>query len=307
MSKSSDQHYTVEKIGEGVYAAIARPDGRGICNSGFVDLGGSGLVFDTSLTAASARDLRSQANESLGRAPSLAVNSHWHLDHSLGNSMFSNVPIWGTRRTREIILERRDELLSELTREKLEVGVRELEGRRAETRSPGAFADLEFNLRIYRALLDAVDELNLAPPDHTFETQTSLPGNRGAELLSFGAGHTEADAVLHLRREKILFAGDLVVVGIQPSMGSGNPEGWLSGLDQIERLGAERIVPGHGPVTDVEGIRETRGYVSGVLSAAQSTTGARPPPSIRRWEGSVSLEENLKFTRGWVAALRPPK
>ena len=307
MATPKSPHYTFVEIVDGIHAAIARPDGRGICNSGLVDLGGEALVFDTGLTPTAARDLRAASEGALGHPPSLAANSHWHLDHSLGNQEFSTVPIWGTRRTREILLEKQDQLTAELTREGLEKDIREMEGQREAMRSEGAREDLEFTIQIDRAILSEVGRLKLTPPDHTFETRLSLPGHRRAELVSFGSGHTEADAVLFLPHESVLFAGDLVVVGLQPSMGSGDPDHWLVVLDQIERLGAERIVPGHGPVVSAEGMLEIRGYLTGVLEAAATPSGARLPTALSRWEGSLSLKENLRFAREWIAAHRGRK
>ncbi len=295
------RHYTVEELGEGVHAAIHRPGGFAICNSGIVGLNGGGLVFDTGLTIPSSQELRVLAERSLGRSPSLVANSHWHLDHSLGNQEFARLPIWGTRRTREVQLEMRDELSAELQRSSLEKTLLSLEARR-ESMSPGPpMEDLEFNILIHQALLSSAGRQELHPPSQTFETQLSLPGRKGAQLISFGSGHTEADAILHLSEEKLVFAGDLVCLGIEPSMGSGDPVHWLEVLERIEGLGAERIVPGHGPISAPERIQETRDYVSGVLEAARSPRGSPLPPSIRRWEGSVSLEYNLSFAREWVA------
>ncbi len=302
METSWSEHYTFEVVGEGIHAAIARRQGNSICNSGLVDLGEAALVFDTGLTPDSAKDLSIATRKALGRPPSLVANSHWHLDHTLGNQEFATSPIWGTRRTREILLAKQDQLKAETAREVLEKDIRELESHRAEMRTDGARDDLEFILQINRALLSSAGSARFAPPDHTFETRLALPGSRGAELVSFGSGHTEADAILHLPRDRVVFAGDLVVLGVQPSLGSGDPERWLGVLDQIERLGAERIVPGHGPVTTPAGMQEIRDYVGGVLEAAGASRQATLPAALRRWESSLSLEENLKFTRGWIAA-----
>ena len=304
MSSTDSPHYRIEELGEGIHAAIARPTGFAICNSGVADLGGGGLVFDSGMTPDSARDLNHQATRLLGRPPSLAVTSHRHLDHILGNSEFAQIPIWGTRRTREILLETTDQLLAEVRREQLEKDVAELEGHRGEMRTEAAREDLEFILQINRAALACAGRLKVVPPDHTFETKMTLPGARAAELVSLGSGHTEADAFLFLPREKVLFAGDLVVVGVQPSMGNGDPDHWVEELDQIERMAPERVVPGHGPVTTTDGIRETRAYLSGVLEAARASRGAPLPAALRRWEGSLSLESNLAFARGWVEAHR---
>ena len=300
MQSSDSRHYRFETLAEGVHAAIARPDGFAICNSGIADLVDGSLVFDTGMTPDSARDLRHHATRLLGRSPSVAVTSHRHLDHSLGNSEFRGIPIWGTRKTRELLLETADQLLAELRREQIEKEIAELESHRDAIRTEDGRADLEFTLQIDRAALACVGRFSIVPPDRTFDTRLTLPGPRRAELVSLGHGHTEADAFLFLPNEKLLFAGDLVVVGVQPSMGNGNPEHWIEELDQIERMAPEKVVPGHGPVTGVEGLRETRDYLSAILEAARKPRGASLPRALRRWEGSVTLEGNLAFARTWV-------
>jgi len=301
MLGGSARHYQFEELSEGVHAAIARPDGYAVCNSGLVDLGGGRLVFDTGLTPDSAAELRVEATRILRGPPSVTVSSHRHLDHVIGNSEFATAPIWGTRRTREVMLETKDRLLAEVSREAIEKEISELEGLEGKMTTDDQRSDLAFNLRLDRALLSCAGRITIVPPDHTFDTRLPLPGARKAELVSLGSGHTEADAFLFLPGERLLFAGDLVVLGVQPSLGSGDPEHWIAVLDQLERFGAERIVPGHGGVTNVEGIRETRDYVSGVLKAARAPRGTPLPAGIRRWEGSVTLESNLAFTRDWVA------
>lgn len=294
-------HYDFERLDEGVHAAIARRDGFGVSNSGVVDLGDGALVFDTGLTPISARDLKEGTVGALGRPASVAAISHWHLDHSLGNQEFATVPIWATHRTREILLEQRDALSKELAREQLEKDVRELERLRDRATSDEARTDLEMILGMNHALLASADELRWTPPDRTFETRLALPGTLGAELLSFGSGHTDADALLHLPKEGILFTGDVAVVGVQPSLGSGDPDHWLTVLDQVEDLHVERIVPGHGPVSPAERIGETREYLVAIRKAAEAPAGSELPGPLRRWEGSVSFEENLKFVRSRLA------
>jgi cyclase len=297
-------NYRLQELGDGLWAAIAQRGGRGVSNSALVDLGGAALVFDTGLTPSAARDLAAASEAHLHRPVTLAANSHWHFDHSLGNQAFAGRPIWSTRRTREIMLENRDQRAAELTRTTLEAERRELQARRDTAPTEAARQDAEIYLGMTEAILDELEGLAVVVPDRTFETHVDLPGERGARLLSFGAGHTEADALLYLPRERVLHAGDLVCIGLQPSLGSGDPRHWLTVLDEIDRIGAERIIPGHGPVAGPDGPRETREYVAGILAAAEGPEGGPLPAALRKWEGSLGLEANLTFARAWLARER---
>ena len=53
-----------------------------------MDLGGSTLVIDTTLTPTAAEDLRADAQHLTGRVPNLVVNTHYHNDHIWGNQVF---------------------------------------------------------------------------------------------------------------------------------------------------------------------------------------------------------------------------
>ncbi|MGH2486968.1 MAG: MBL fold metallo-hydrolase, partial [Ktedonobacterales bacterium] len=83
-------------------------------NAGIIDLGGVTLVFDTMMTFAAARDLRAAAERLTGRAPRYVVNSHFHLDHTMGNAVFSDAVIIATSATTPLIQEHNAPFLEQL-------------------------------------------------------------------------------------------------------------------------------------------------------------------------------------------------
>jgi glyoxylase-like metal-dependent hydrolase (beta-lactamase superfamily II) len=97
-------HFRIEKLADGVYAAIHKDGGGAICNAGIVGLGDRTLVFDVFLTPQAARDLKVAA-ELLTRKPvTLVVNSHCHNDHIWGNQVFTaQADILSTVTTAEMI------------------------------------------------------------------------------------------------------------------------------------------------------------------------------------------------------------
>src|SRR5215472_16725218 len=82
-------YFTVKKLAEGVYAAINPDGGKAGSNAGFV-VGSTGVVvIDTFLTPASARDLLAEIRKVTNLPIRFVVNTHYHLDHTGGNSVFA--------------------------------------------------------------------------------------------------------------------------------------------------------------------------------------------------------------------------
>jgi hypothetical protein len=85
----ASEHFQLEQLAGGVYAAIASPGGRAFSNSGIVDLGDQTLVFDAFETRAAAGDLKSAAEQLTGHPVSVVIISHCHADHWGGNQVFA--------------------------------------------------------------------------------------------------------------------------------------------------------------------------------------------------------------------------
>src|SRR6266436_7980475 len=82
-------HFTLVPLAEGAYAAIAKPGDRAsVGNAGFV-VGSDGvLVVDAFATPEAAEELSAEIRR-LTRAPvKWVVNTHYHLDHVGGDSVF---------------------------------------------------------------------------------------------------------------------------------------------------------------------------------------------------------------------------
>ncbi len=100
-----------------------------------------------------------------------------------------------------------------------------------------------------------------------------LAGAQGS-LMHLGIGHTRGDLVAFLPRERVLFAGDLVVVDRVPLITDPTTAGWVDVLDRLAGLSIDRIVPGHGGVTGPDGIRFVRGYLTALRDAVRGAIEA---------------------------------
>lgn len=83
------------------------------------------------------------------------------------------------------------------------------------------------------------------------------------QISRVGPAHAPEDLIIYIPSEGVLFAGDLVFRGRIPFVGNADSKGWLSALDEIERLQPKIIVPGHGAhsVKPREDIAFTRDYL----------------------------------------------
>ena len=241
-------HFTIEKLADGVYAAIATNGGFAICNAGIIDLGGQTLVFDPFMTPEAAVDLRQLAEKLTGHKVTYVVNSHFHNDHIGGNQVFEDAVLISTERTRELILQYQPVEIAEV-KTSARPALEKMLQRNREAKDPHEVEESRIWKGYYEALVRSADTLRTVAPAVTFAKRLEMHGSRRhVLLLCYGEGHTESDLFLYLPEEKIAFLGDLLFVGDQPWVGDGNTASWTNYLDSIKQLKAEVLVPGHGPV-----------------------------------------------------------
>jgi len=299
MVANPSPHFRLETIAPGVHAAVATPFGYGLCNSGIVDLGDETLVFDTMLTPMAGRDLARAAERVTGHRVAWAVNSHWHGDHIWGNSEFVDGHIASSRKVRANILQF----------SRLQV----TEDRRAMRRDLPALdrpdssftaADRPLLRAWFRGVLATPRSHRIVPPDVTFEDRLVLEGSRrSVHLITYGGGHSPSDVFAYLPDERILFGGDLAIRGFHPSVGNGRPTSWIAILRRIERLGAQVILPGHGPPGPRKILSETRTYLQDLHGLARKAIRSEVPlrdllrtpipDEYRRWRFAFMFPENL--------------
>lgn len=126
------------------------------------------------------------------------------------------------------------------------------------------------------------------------------------ELRNLGPAHTAADSIAHVPDEGVLFAGDLLFIGCTPIVWSGPIDNWIAACDTMIGLDASTIVPGHGPVTDPDGVCVMRGYLEHVRDQADTlydkglslheALGAIDLGEYRSWLDSERVVVNL-YTR----------
>jgi cyclase len=204
------------------------------CTPGFIYTEEGIIMVDAPLIPKQAMDWRAQIEAEYPGAPFLyMINTDHHRGHALGNQYFMPVKV--------IAHERAHKEMSGYT-ENFKERVRN-----SFKREPEIQAQL--------------NNIIIVPPHITFTNcATLLYGGRRVDLIYVG-GHTPATSLVWLPEEKIAFVGDIVWVDQHPYMAQGNTLEWLRALELIRNLGANMLIPGHGPVCTPEATYRVGEYI----------------------------------------------
>ena len=180
-----------------------------------------------------------------------AVNTHGNGDHCFGNGALpADAAIYATARA---VADMRDEppaLLQTVLETDLGAELNEFAAR---IFGPFRFEGLEARL-----------------PSEVFEGRLELDvGGRTLEVIEVGPAHTAGDAIVHVPDAATVFTGDILFSQGTPIVWAGPVSNWIAACEEISRLGARTLVPGHGPVTDGDGVLEIRRYLEYVRDQAR--------------------------------------
>ena len=136
-------------------------------------------------------------------------------------------------------------------------------------------------VHLHEAAADALGDSGPATPTlRTFSAAAVVDlGDRVAEVVHPGAGHSDGDAVLRLPDVDVVVVGDLVAAG-QPDLGPGcRPLAWPSTLDVVLDLltPASAVVCGHGGaagVVDREHVEDQRNRLGLVSQTVRDLAGS---------------------------------
>jgi len=213
----------VEAVAPGVYvhhgvheeATVANQGG--IANIGFVIGDASVAVIDSGGSPMEGRALLAAIRKKTSLPIRYVINTHFHPDHVMGNAAFvtENAEFIGHKNLPMGLLSRRDSYVA---------GYESVFG-------PGSAKDA------------------IVVPSHLVSADETIDlGHRVLEIRAFPTAHTDSDLIVIDRTSQTLFAGDLVFLERTPAI-DGSVLGWLKAIETLRGIPADRVVPGHGPVT----------------------------------------------------------
>lgn len=236
------------RVGRASYAWMVPNGSWGETNLGLIDCGGRSVLIDTAWDLRCTGEFLAAARGILERAPvECVINTHADGDHFWGNQLFAGRTIIGSHRCiaqMEHVTPRTLQALQRGARyaKRLPIGGIGEFGRYIE----GMFGPYAFG------------DVRLTKPNEGFSGEKTVRiGGVELVLREVGPAHTDGDIIVYLPHEKVVYAGDILFVGVTPVMWAGPVENLLSGLRHLLSLDADVFVPGHGPLatrTDIQGL-----------------------------------------------------
>lgn len=223
-------------VAENVYAYVdtkaASPKNSFGVNAGVI-IGKDGIVVvDTMISAKEAKrfikDIRA-----ISRKPiKYVVNTHYHLDHAFGNSEFAKVGA--------VIV------AQENAQKAMENTAKETLG----------------NMKEYGLTPKDMQGTSVVYPVLTYGNRMTIDiGGQQIELIHARHSHTDGDTLVYLPGKKVLFTGDILFTNYHPFLGEGNIEEWVKQLDDIKSMDVEKIIPGHGPLSQKNDLDDMKKYI----------------------------------------------
>ena len=260
--RPEDAIFKTTPLRGGVYALAGRGG-----NVGFVVGPEYAIVVDSQFKDIAPGILR-QVAKVTDKPVKFLVNTHHHGDHTGGNDAFKPVSvIVAHENVRRRMLKSPDD------------AKRELPGRIEAAKAAGQ-AERVKQLEDALAAAMAVKVEEIAAPIVTFEAGVKLHiGGETLHVVHTPPAHTDGDSFVYFEKANVLHMGDLLFNKWIPYIDTGSggsAAGYLDALAQaIAYVPADAIViPGHGEVTDIAGLKAARQYIADLIDAAKAAKAA---------------------------------
>ncbi len=265
----------LHEVARDVYAYLQPDGGWGWNNAGLIAGEETSLLVDTLFDLTLTREMLAAMSVVTSSRPiTTVVNTHANGDHCYGNEVIAGpgVSIIASHAAAQEMDEMPPSVLASM------MGHADALPADVATFVHRAFGPFDF------------DGIVATPPTETFSGALDVDaGGRVVQLVEVGPAHTAGDILVWLPDERVMFAGDILFIEGTPIIWAGPVANWVRACDQIIALEPAVIVPGHGPLTDVDGVRAVSRYLQRVEDEV-----------CVRHEAGLSLEDTTSDLLGLI-------
>jgi len=192
----------MQQVSDNCFAVLNEKNRVCDANSGLINRGG-GVVIDTQSDLAHARQMIEMFSEVWPAMPQRVVNTHEDADHVWGNQLFEGAEIIAHRS----VPERMKQVAEPKETQTLLQGVGHVLTRLVvKALHPGLAAAGQQLLEDYD-----FDGIELVPPTTLFDGRYELDlDGTEVHLIYVGPCHQVGDTIVHVPKERVVFAGDVL-------------------------------------------------------------------------------------------------
>lgn len=277
---SFSTNFDIVKVGDGVYAAIAKNGAAS--NGAFIINNDDVVVVDAHLRPSWAREVIAEIKKITDKPVRYLIDTHYHTDHVQGNEAyveaFPGVTIIQQDLTREDMIKFKPAPITPenvygtipptyLQMKKWLADDKDNTGKKLTNEQR---ADLQHQVDLREGYLAEAPHIQYIPGNLTFSKSLTLhEGGRDIYLYYFGYAHTRGDTIVYLPADKIVLTGDVLESQV-PMMAESFPAKWISVLDSIDRLDWNFVIPGHGVVQQGrDNLVEFKAYLTDLAAGAK--------------------------------------
>lgn len=236
-------------FGNGCYGYLQPDGGWGYSNAGLIEDQGECLLVDTLMDLPLTQDMLDTMRKAVPASKNIAtlLNTHSNGDHTFGNQLVEGAVI----------------ISSEACLQEMKFQVEGPKDPRGSIRfdwqnygDAGKF----FNEVLFSRF--SPDGHIATLPTKTFSgEQTMQVGSKEVRFIEVGPAHTKGDVVVYVPEDKTVFAGDILFMDGHPIVWDGPVQNWIDACDLMMTWDVDTVVPGHGPITDKQGIQNLKDYL----------------------------------------------
>jgi glyoxylase-like metal-dependent hydrolase (beta-lactamase superfamily II) len=249
---------SVRRIGEGVYATISDPS-KGIdtlCNGGFI-IGRESVLLVEGYRSPAGASFQMDALREVSKLPvQAAVDTHYHFDHSMGNTHYGGqgIAVWAHAKAGPLMVQNYGMLQGKDKTDQIASYEKRVRDAANETERQRAQGDLN----LFKMIVQTIDSSVVALPNHPLDPEklpVSIDLGGTVAVIETYPGHTPTDLIIRVPDRNIVFTGDLLFSSMYPVTFDGDIGGWRRTLGKFAGFGSSTVfVPGHGRLCGQEGI-----------------------------------------------------
>ncbi len=270
------------------------------------------LVVDSGTSFAEGEQIVNAVRKVTQQPIRYVVLTHYHGDHTIGLSVFPETAlVIGQHMVARNIKETNMPRMQKYVESDLPASIKKLQEdveKLKKTKSP-ELAKAKEELKSAQQELAVMKTMKTRLPDLTFACSMNISlGGETIQLIYPESGHTNCNILVLFPRQKTVHMGDMFFNESLPYIdfqNGANTANWIRQLAKVQGWDVATVIPGHGPLSDKEGLKKQTAYLTflrqAVANELQKGSGLEAmktaivlPAEFKNWQYQRIFPSNIE-------------